>query len=83
MGTIFVLWGGTDILQGVDIPADKKLCEKGNVRKIVQEDFLSRFGEKWPYTCNYLDQYKGLYLLTAEYILVHVYSRIYTANFLM
>ena len=26
----------TDILQGVDIPEGKKLCEKGDFRKIVQ-----------------------------------------------
>ena len=29
----------TDILQGVDIPAGKKICETGDFRKIVQEDF--------------------------------------------
>ena len=34
----------TDILQGVDIPEGKKLCEKGDFRKIVQWDFLSQFG---------------------------------------
>ena len=28
----------TDILQGVDIPADKQFCEKGDFRKIVQKD---------------------------------------------
>ena len=38
----------TDILQGVDIPAGKKICEKGNFRKIFQEDFLSQFGKKRP-----------------------------------
>ena len=32
----------TDILQGVDIPAGKKLCEKGDFQKIVQEDFFCR-----------------------------------------
>ena len=44
MGTIFVLWGGnfTDRLQGVDIPADKKLSEEGDFQKIVQEDFFGR-----------------------------------------
>ena len=30
----------TDILQGVDIPAENKLSEKGDFRKIVQEDFF-------------------------------------------
>ena len=30
----------TDILQGVDIPAGKKLCEKGDFQKIVQEDIF-------------------------------------------
>ena len=29
----------TVIPAGVDIPAGKKLCEKGDFRKIVQEDF--------------------------------------------
>ena len=30
----------TDVPKGVDIPVGKNLCEKGNVRKIVQEDFF-------------------------------------------
>ena len=30
----------TDILQGVDIPAGKKLYEKGDFRKIVEGDFF-------------------------------------------
>ena len=30
-----------DILQSVDIPVGKKLCKKEDLRKIVQEDFLS------------------------------------------
>ena len=29
-----------DILQGIDIPASKKLCEKEDFWKIVQEDFF-------------------------------------------
>ena len=39
----------TDILQGVDIPAENKLSEKCDFRKIVQEDFLFHFREKRPY----------------------------------
>ena len=41
-------------LSDADIPAGKKLCEKGDFRKIVPEDFLSHFCKKrsdlygWP-----------------------------------
>ena len=38
----------TDILQGVDIPEDKKLCEKGDVRKIIQEDFFVAIWRETP-----------------------------------
>ena len=51
METIFRATGWqfyTDILQGVDIPAGKKLSEKGEFRIIVHEDFFVAIWRETP-----------------------------------
>ena len=44
------LWGHfyTDILQGVDIPVGKKMCEKGDISKIFQEYFFVAIWQETP-----------------------------------